>query len=330
MSFYGKFRAGVHGVSLFVGLMAAPAYAAPLTPIEILDQFNLVTFGDVDSTSEVEGRALIGGDLKGPSSTYFTRPVSPSAYGALTVGGNVIGGYKNVNNSGKVVVGGNVENMNLNGGSAQIGGSITGNVNGNKQTGVAVVIPDFEVVMTEFSGNLATLTANSGIVKSGNKATFAATPDSDGMAVFSITDGSSFFNSIGEIDFSLNSADTLIINVSGLTMTISENFLGGIGATIASKTIWNFFEAEEINFGAEFFGTVLAPKANISNQNSLNGSVIVQNFFQRGEVHVASFTGDVPSFNPDPGPGGSEIPAPGALAIFILSGLGLAAARRRA
>lgn len=150
---------------LAAGAIFTPAAAAPLSAAAILDQFNLVTFGDLDSTSEVEGRALVGGDLKGSSSTYYTRSsqVAPSAYGALTVGGSITGGYKNVNGGGDVHVAGNVQNMNMNGGTAYIGGSITGNVNGNKHVGVSVTVPDFRDELVNLSGNLTSLAAQSAL-----------------------------------------------------------------------------------------------------------------------------------------------------------------------
>lgn len=315
---------------LTVGAVFAPAAAAPLSAAEILQQFNLVTFGDLDSSSEVEGRTLVGGDLTGNSSTYFTRSgqVAPSEYGALTVGGSITGGYKNVNGNGNAYVAGNVQNMNMNGGTAYIGGSITGNVNGNKFVGVTVEVPDFRSELETLSANLATLAAQSAVNVSGNRATFTATPDSGGLAVFEILDGAFFFSSIGEIDFVLNGADSLIINVGGLGITIAENFLGGIGQQIASKTIWNFYEATEITYNAEFFGTVLAPNAHITNMNSLNGGVYVDRFTQRGEVHLAAYTGDIPNFD-DPGPTPDDIAAPAGVTLLGFGLVSLAAFRRR-
>lgn len=114
----------VASACLAVTAIFAPAAAAPLSAADILEQFNLVTFGDLDSTSEVEGRTLVGGNLKGSSSTFYTRPhqVASSPYGALTVGGNISGGFKNVNGGGDAYVAGNVQNLNMNGGTAYIGG----------------------------------------------------------------------------------------------------------------------------------------------------------------------------------------------------------------
>jgi choice-of-anchor A domain-containing protein len=286
------------GVAGLLTIATAPyAQAVPLSPLETLQQFNLVVFGDLDSQSSVEGRTLVGGNLKGNSSDYFTRGslVGPSSYGALTVGGNITGGYKNVNNGGNAFVAGNVQNMNMNGGKAFIGGSVTGNVNGSKVTGAVVEVPDVRATMKGFAADLATLAANSVATVSSNKGTFAATPDASGTAIFNIANGASFFNSFGEITFSLNGADTVIINVGGSTVSLADNFLGGIGKTIAPVTLWNFYEATSISVGAEFWGTMLAPYATLTNTSAINGSIVTASFTQRGQVHLPTFTGQPPS-----------------------------------
>src|SRR5690606_11552226 len=102
------------------------------------------------------------------------------------------------------------------------------------------------------------------------------------LAVFDIADGAAFFGSISEIAFNLNGAETIVINVGGLDLDVAENFIGGIGAQIAGVAIWNFYEAVSLDVDRAFFGSILAPYAQLRNMNALNGSVVAHSMTQRG------------------------------------------------
>lgn len=317
--------------------LGSPAWASPLTAQQILQQFNLVVFDDLNAGSDVEGRTFVGGKLKGNSGTFFTRPAQAtvSEFAALMVGGDVTGGWKNVNGSGDAVIGGSVGRMNMNGGKAYIGGSVSGAVNGQKQVGASVTIPDhFDETLRALSEELAALDPNSAIaftnVSPNQKATFNAAPDGDGLAVFDIADGAAFFDSIGEIVFSLNGAETIVINVGGLDIDVAENFLGGIGAQIAGRAIWNFYEAVSLDFGREFFGSILAPYAQVQNMNALNGSIVAQSLTQRGAVRLPGFSGAIPQFASAETADAVQAPEPAAgLALLLGGGLAVVALRRR-
>lgn len=311
------------------GLVQHAAVAAPLTAGEVLGQFNAVIFGNLNSNSEIEGRTLVGGNLLGTGSTYATRTLPASGYAALTVGGNVVAnGYVNVNGGGSAAVAGNVKYMNMNGGTAYIGGNVTGNVNGSKVTGASVTVPDFSQTMLDLAAQLQMLSANSSISVASNRATFNAAPDADGLAVFDITD-SNFFNGIGEIAFNLNGARTVIVNVDLTSATIAENFLGGAATAVADKVLWNFSAATSLAFNAEFGGSVLAPQASVSNSISLDGTLIAASLTQRGELHQYSFTGTLPGLSAPPATA-LRIDEPSGWALLGASAIaGLATRRRR-
>lgn len=317
----------------------AGANAAALTGEQVLEQFNLVVFGNMQGGHDVEGRALIGGNLTGNSSTFFkngnTAPASD--YKALSVGGNITGGPTNVNNGGSVAVGGNVtKNINMNGGgTAYVGGSVSGgaNINGNKVVGQPVTVPNFVNVMNQLSDDLKVLTANATAQVSGSKATFDASGKGD-TVVFNIANGSAFFSSIGEIAFNLGAADTVIINVGGSSMTMNENWLGGVGTSVADNIIWNFYDATTLAFGTEYFGTILATDAKVYQSNALNGSVVVKEIaqgsfggtsYRGGEIHQYQFSGDIPGGQTS----ATNVPEPMALGLLGLGLIGLMAAHRR-
>ena len=57
---------------LALGLMAVPAFASSpsIAGLDVLRTWNLVVLGDLTSSSEVEGRTFVGGNLDGNSSNY--------------------------------------------------------------------------------------------------------------------------------------------------------------------------------------------------------------------------------------------------------------------
>lgn len=328
---FGSLAAAVAG-GVFLAT-AGGASAAPITGDALMQQFNLIVLGDLDSTSEVEGRTYVGGNLHGSSSTYYTRgnQAPASNYGAVTVGGNITGGYKNINGGGNVAVGGNVQNMNLNGGgSALIGGTVTGNVNGSKQTGAAVTIPGFGTVFQDYAGSLGSQSSNAAFSQNSQGVRF--TSGGSNLSVFSI--GADLLSQSREIGFSLGTDDHILINVdgsslaSGSMLSLSANFLQPT-STIASNVIWNFGDIDMINFGTEFWGSILAPDAELTNRNSLNGSVVAAGFTQRGEVHQPVLDGDFPSPVPNDPPRAISEPAIWPLSALAMAAIAVVGFRRR-
>lgn len=348
-----------------------PAAATPLSASEILNTYNLVVFGNVDSTSHVDGRTFASGDVTGGDYGQHGEALAPSSAPTLTVGGDLKGNV-NVNNPGLIVgddiatsnlnyngggdmfVGGdlassfnanfngngdlyakgsviNGANINANGGTIYLGGTVqSGNANGAQTNSPipATVVPDvaqqaaeMQDTMTKYSSYLASLEGNSATSANGNKVTFSATPDENGLAIFTITDAKSFFASAGEFQFALNGATSVVINVlggAGETINIGANFLGGIASLLATNTIWNFVDATEINIQNQFGGSILALLAHVTNWNNIEGTLIAGSLTQRGEIHYNGNI-NVPV---------SQTPIPAALPLFGAALAGLAFAGR--
>src|SRR5689334_20078491 len=116
--------------AIAAGLVLASASAAAAAPtpssadaadinagLQAMRDYNLIVLKDLQSSSQVQGKTFVGGNLSGGSSNYFTSPGSQAGGVALTVGGNVTGGAKNINNGGSVKVGGDLTSgANMNGG----------------------------------------------------------------------------------------------------------------------------------------------------------------------------------------------------------------------
>lgn len=318
------------GTALFA-LGLAPAPAAALTADDLLFELNLIVFGDVTASSEVEGRTLIGGNLSGPSATFFTRAglVPPSTLPALAVGGSVTGGFKNVNGGGDAWIVGDVQNMNMNGGKAFIGGGVLpgGNVNGARETGASVSVPDVEAVLLAASDALAGLTGGAPTLF-GSRAIFDAAPGLDGRAVFSI-DADDFL-SWGEVEIRANGASTVLINVTGAAPVFAENMVE-TARELSRSILWNFPEATSLGLVNGIYGSVLAPRAGVSILNPVEGTLVAASLALDSEVHLQAFAGTTVVTPPESNesPPAPTVPVPAAAPLMGLAIAALALAGRR-
>jgi choice-of-anchor A domain-containing protein len=338
------------------GLLAAPAGAAVVST-DALREWNLIVLGDLTSSSEVEGRTFVGGNLSGSSSNYQASgatPASPTGQPGLTVVGNVTGGHKNLNNGSGAVVGGNVTSgFNLNGPpqTVKVGGTIANtNVNQNTvRSGLAQSDAYFlsnlnqqkallVSSLTDLSDSLSQLAANSTLTIAHNRATLVAAPDTAGMAVFNLT--AADLNRFGEIALNVNGADTVVINVSGAGATLNDNFLGGT-ANLGQRVIWNFHEATSLTLTTAWGGSILAPRAAATTANYVQGSAVFASLTQNGEFHLGTYAGSYfpplvppggdnsPGGGSGGGGGGTPVPEPAAWPALLAALALLWAARRR-
>jgi len=333
--------------------------AAAVTATQLLNDYNLIVFGNLTSTSEVDGKTYVGGNVTGGN--YDIHNVNQgSGKSALTVGGNLSGNV-NVNGSG-VAIGGNLATSNYNGnggGNVYIGQSWTGSANfnqngsgnvylGGTKTGSGNVnggtlnqnqssssftsnLPSLATTtaiqnsLTSYSASLTGLNTNSFITVSAGKATFNAAPNASGLAVFNITNAASFFSGLTEILFSLNNATEVIINVSGAgagTLDIAANFLNGIAPSLATTTLWNFTDATSIDFERQFGGDILAVYAAVTLNGNEEGTLVANSLIQKAEVHYDGANPNLPSLTPTPLPGALPMFGTAALCLagFLLAG----------
>ncbi len=270
---------------------------------DVLNTWNLIVFNDLTSTQEVEGRTMVGRDLTTGASNYGTMLDRPSHVGldVLIVGRNLNGG-----------------NVQIEAGNLRLGGTRTGNANFNgggtqiNDPGAASIVSAARSEIQWISNHLAGLGATNTVsIPMGSPApvNFSAVANIDGVAVFNV-DGNQLFGNgfVQQFDIAMNGATSVIINVSGTSITHNQgNFLGGFNPSNAPSILWNFYEAQTLNIDRALYGAVLAPDAHLTNGNFIAGSVAVENFTQNGEIHLPTYQG--------------YVPAPGAVALMAVAGL---------
>lgn len=339
-------------LSLLGTLSGAAWGAAPsaLSGQQVLNQFNLVTLGNATMNSHVDGRSFIGGTLNSNGAVFSMHPndMPASDYAGLTVLGNassgsmnvtaggatVLGNLANANiNNGAVVVGGNASNSNFNGsGGAYVAGSSSG-VNRNSgnlsSTDAAAKLAiaqstNMAAVLNQTSDQLKALASTgSSWTVNGNKVTFNAVADSNGLAVFDLSNAD-YLLGLGEFEFNYGSATTVVFNSDITGGTIAANFLGGSAQTIATKTLWNFYDATSLTIARQFGGSILATDAALTVNGNIEGGVFVSSLAaQTDEIHEQAFTGTLPTQV-------SAVPEPATWALMAGGLLLLPRLRRRA
>jgi choice-of-anchor A domain-containing protein len=261
----------------------------------LLRDWSLISFGNASSSSNIEGRAMIGGSLTGSTSDYGTRLTPASSFlgqDVLRVGGTI-----------------NKQNINMAAGNIRHGSTVSGNTNFNGggqrvfDASTASLIDDARRLLTADSAFYRTVPATGNVaIPSGQPAavTFNAVPTGSlNLAVFNLPAGFFAANSIQQIDINLNGASGVLINVPGTSINFSSNgnFVQSFNTdNVRRRVLWNFYEATTINLqGKAFQGAILAPFAALTNQGVISGSVAVASINQQSEIHLPGFQAVIPS-----------------------------------
>jgi choice-of-anchor A domain-containing protein len=300
-----------------VALTACAAFVSTAVAGPFQD-WNLVVRNNLTITSEVDGSALIGGNVSG-TSNYAVQGVTASNGAGLMVGGNIAAGTNvQINNGGDLYHAGSVfGNANLNGGGSTFSDpTVSGTVSGVFSQA------------NSLSSFLRDLAPTGTVDGAGNMNAATTTVGSHNVAVYSMTQAT--IGGLGQLNLNMGSADLVVINfdasASGgaANFAAPPNFVGGLNQANSSRIVWNFLNTTSLTVNNNFNGMILATMADLKLLGGgINGTVIVDNVsVMNAEIRRSTF-GDfdlvvVP------------LPPAGWAGLTLLAGLaGVRAVRRR-
>ena len=295
---------------IFAGACAMSTHASSGS----IGTYNLILLEDYNfQGGDVEGKALIGGNLNGSGQAveFGSRlPDTDSAIDAVTIVGDIKANHVTIQNGNNLVYGSNSShaNVNLNGS----GGSAT-------QAPQAVLDAEIDAVFAEIYNESLyynSLAATGFFSGPGNQAELLYT-GTQSVAVFNVN-ASDIFAQNNSLSLQQASASTVVINVAGIDITAGGgvNLNNGFSQQTATNIVWNFFEATDIDFNnLAMKGSVLAPYANTTGGASFDGAFAAVSYTGAREFHNFLFDYETPA----PKPPTVLVSAPTSAALFGLA-----------
>jgi choice-of-anchor A domain-containing protein len=155
-----------------------------------------------------------------------------------------------------------------------------------------------------------------------------------GVAVFSIADLPALLQGRSNLKFNMPSGyDAVVVNVAGANITLPASINFNNGAGLGASVIWNFYEATSINLGSKtWFGSVLAPNAELKFSNGIEGSIVAKSLIQNGEARLGGFSGALQVAQYTASDIRDAVPEPATWAMMIMGfgAIGHVIRRRRA
>lgn len=301
-------------------LLGLSSFSSHADLSQTIGTYNLILLDNYSGGGiHVHGAAFFGGDINTNSATVFgSRLTSDNGYGssidAVTVVGDVNAPGITIENGHNLVYGGTLNSpVNLNGG----GSTAQGNAAALQSLRDSLAQQLYADVAL-----LSGLTANGSVEPKnpGNNPNSLVYSGTDSTAVFNVSGTDLFSN--GDIFLDAGIADTIVINVSGKDISMQGNLNTSFpDSSMFSKIVWNFFEAETINFNNRpVYGSVLAPYAHIVSGGDFDGSLAARSYSGNQQFHHYLFSGSV-------GPT-AAVPEP-SLFFPALLGFGFLVARQR-
>lgn len=308
-------------------LAAGPAAHASTfmdTLANVSSTYNAYTSGSFSSSnSDTEGKIAAGGAVS--LSNYAVAQKSQGG-NALVAGGGVT--FSNGTIYGNAISAGAASYSGANvTGKVSAGGAIGGSSAPYLSTASYTGLP---ITFSQISADLASASAylNSAAAQSQGVLGTAALSYSTLNFTSSATSGLVFFDVTAaqlanvNLSFNVNSAATVIVNVTGL-LSSGTIGAGGFDGVTAGNTLFNFVDATSLNL-ASFNGSILAPNAAITASNGrIDGSLMAKSYSGTTQLNSFAFNGRLPT------PGAVPEPSSWAMMILGVGAIGAVLRRRR-
>lgn len=265
----------------------------------VLQDYNVVTVEDFETTSHVDGKVFVGGDLIANQKIGVGEHLNSPYIGASLQVSGYVGGNSGISVKGQMEVGeSNTISTFDNGNKVKVNNQEIQNSSGvSIENNLAATATTYENELNQASAAFQAMEANSSISYKENKRTTLTVDNSlstGDFAVFNLDDMNKFFSNTPNQEAEIianNIADIagIIINVSGETIKQASNnsMLGNVLSNFREKVLWNFYEATTISLSANnFMGTLLAPLATVTAFGDIDGSVGAYSLITTREVHL--------------------------------------------
>ena len=304
-------------LSRISGLVLCVYAASGFASVDNVGTYNLILKNDLNTSSDIEGRIMIGGDINmsGKSLDVGSRVPADPLVDAVTVVGDITANDVKTQN-GNIVYGGSV-------GSTTLINNGTGSAFQLAQGLLQTRFDDIYQSVIDDSDYYKTLTANGTFNTSDMNKKLFESSSSDDLLVFNIS-GNDLQS--GGLEFGFTPSVPMIINVSGSgTLNINAKAQGNFDKnTVSPLVLWNFYDYTGLNFNGDGWnGSVLAPYADITSYTgSLDGGIAALSYTGGVEVLNKLFTYEPPQDEQTP------VSAPSA-AVLLFGGVLLVMRKRR-
>ena len=266
----------------------------------LLSEWSVVTSGNLDMVNDIQGAAYVGGNV-----------TVPNSFNAGTVGNSAIPtGEVSLAVAGSIENGGNLQ---VNGGSVVAGGAISRTINmnsgGTQTQNDPAGLPASPVAqITGASQYWSGLTGNSGTSVANNGQLDFNCATGSALAVFNVK-ASTMFGS-GFQGFTLmpaNATGEILINIDAASTGGVVNWTtGGFFSQFNTqawdgRVVFNFYNATSVTLSGQIGGYVIAPNANVVEDNNIDGGVMAKTLTVDSEVdlpvpgNASAWFGDLPN-----------------------------------
>lgn len=273
--------------------------------------YNVIALGDLKTSSEVENRTIVCGNFLTTASN-FANQLNQNTFNALTYtleinGSTTAGNTINVD-SGSVALGPYPTNRFVlkSGTNNQytVDGQIAFTLNQGNQGATIRADATLPSRCADIISSIQYLSKSLSQLPPNNNVTFPSSQpgplnfyvnnvDANGIAVFNVSLTSVFNNNnIQQIQLYPQNTNLqlVIINLYGTSASWSgANLVGDWFNTVLtgrSHTIWNFYQATNLNFDSNIRGAVLAPYATVTTSQNIDGAIAAKTINAGGEVHL--------------------------------------------